>query len=725
MPEESKTISRVRFGPFELATDTGELRKNSVRIKLFGQPIKVLTLLVATPRQVVTREHLQKSLWPGDTFGDFERGLNAAVNRLRENLGDSATEPTYIETVPGRGYRFVGKIESDGSNETLPSEVLESSTGVDSQPSELSQQRIVEKAPEITRHKSKRWPWAVAVVTILVIAGAAYWFFRPRTPVVTAVHQLTHTGLRKSQGTYFPLSDGIRVYFSEFKDGRWHVAQVSTKGGEVSHLDLSSIDDPFISGISEGGTELLIANAFNDAETTFWLVPLPEGPARRIAGTYAGMSFLPRSNQLAYLHSFDLLHLFASDLDGGHSRSLLTFPRDIKTNPASSPDGTRLRYGTGDGKMWESHLDGTRQHTILSGFHEPFCCLNWRADGRLFLLASPVERMYNLWAVSEWGWSRIFPPSRPTQLTFGPTSFQFATASTDGKQIFAIGQTLRGELSLYDAQSRLFGKYLNGISAGFTDFSRDGQWIAYVSHPEGTLWRSHIDGSERLQLTFPPMGPIINPKWSPDGRSIAFTEWSYPRKDYLVPADGGAPLLVLSGEFQPADLTWSPDGKFIAYGGTSAALMPAVRTEIRLLDLDTKESKTIPGSQGMYSPRWSPDGRHIVAESEDQTRMFLYDFEHARWKQLPLPTLPKSRFIGCPSWSHDSLYVFFLSSEGNIYRLAIFGGQAELAANAGGISFRAPALEVMRWFGLTPDDHVLVMIDRGYQEIYALDLDYR
>jgi len=143
------------------------------------------------------------------------------------------------------------------------------------------------------------------------------------------------------------------------------------------------------------------------------------------------------------------------------------------------------------------------------------------------------------------------------------------------------------------------------------------------------------------------------------------------------------------------------------------------------LDLDTKESKTIPGSQGMYSPRWSPDGRHIVAESEDQTRIFLYAFEDTRWKQLPLPALPKSSFIGCPSWSHDSRYVFFLSSEGNIYRLPIFGGQAELAANAGGISLRAPALEMMRWFGLTPDDRVLVMIDRGYQEIYALDLDYR
>ena len=708
MAEASKSLGSVQFGPFELLLDTQELRKYGLPVKLSGQAIQVLIVLATRPGQLVTREELQRKLWPTDSYGDFEHGLNAAVNKLREKLGDSATTPTYVETLPGRGYRFIDTV------------------GTKRAWAEVSEQPVEGTAAEAARPKSKRRLWAVTALVVLAIAAvAAYWLLRPRTPVVTAIHQLTHTGLRKSQGTYFPLSDGIRVYFSEFKDGKWHVAQVSTKGGEVSHLDLPSIDAPFISGISEGGSELLIANAFTDAETTFWLVPLPEGPARRIPGTYAGMSFLPRGNQLAYLHSSDLLHLFASDLDGGHSRSLLTFPRDIKTNPASSPDGTRLRYGTGDGKMWESRLDGTQQHNILSGFHEPFCCLNWPPDGKLFLLASPVERVYNLWAVSESGWSGIFPPSRPTQLTFGPTSFQFATASTDGKQILAIGQTLRGELSLYDAQSRLFGKYLNGISAGFTDFSRDGQWIAYVSHPEGTLWRSHIDGSERLQLTFPPMGPIINPKWSPDGRSIAFTEWSYPRKDYLVPADGGAPLLVLSGEFQPADLTWSPDGKFIAYGGTSAALMPAVRTEVRLLDLDTKESKTIPGSQGMYSPRWSPDGRHIVAESEDQTRMFLYDFEHARWKQLPLPTLPKSRFIGCPSWSHDSLYVFFLSSEGNIYRLAIFGGQAELAANAGGISFRAPALEVMRWFGLTPDDHVLVMIDRGYQEIYALDLDYR
>ena len=104
--------STVRFGPFELSVETGELRKNGIRLKLSGQPIKVLTLLVARPGQLVTREELQQYLWGGNDYGDFETGLNAAVNRLRDHLNDSATEPKYIETVPGRGYRFITSSQS-------------------------------------------------------------------------------------------------------------------------------------------------------------------------------------------------------------------------------------------------------------------------------------------------------------------------------------------------------------------------------------------------------------------------------------------------------------------------------------------------------------------------------------------------------------------------------------------------------------------------------------
>src|SRR5215831_20635205 len=101
----------MRFGPFDVSSDSGEIRKNGIRLKLSGQAIQVLLLLLEVPGKLVTREDLQQKLWPGASFGDFDHGLNAAVNRLREVLGDSATEPKFIETIPRRGYRFIGTVE--------------------------------------------------------------------------------------------------------------------------------------------------------------------------------------------------------------------------------------------------------------------------------------------------------------------------------------------------------------------------------------------------------------------------------------------------------------------------------------------------------------------------------------------------------------------------------------------------------------------------------------
>ena len=124
MAAPSKPADVARFGPFELSVETGELRKDGVRIKLSGQPIQVLARLVLNPGKLVTREELQQQLWPGNTFGDFEKGLNAAVNRLRENLNDSATEPKYIETIPGRGYRFIRQVGVDTLERDRPAEQI-------------------------------------------------------------------------------------------------------------------------------------------------------------------------------------------------------------------------------------------------------------------------------------------------------------------------------------------------------------------------------------------------------------------------------------------------------------------------------------------------------------------------------------------------------------------------------------------------------------------------
>src|SRR5215475_7375769 len=108
----SSNSHRVRFGPFEADLDTHELWKNGLRVKLGGQPFEILAILLRRPGQMVSREELQKELWAADTFVDFNHGLNAAVNKLRETLADSAEEPKYVETLPRRGYRFVGTVES-------------------------------------------------------------------------------------------------------------------------------------------------------------------------------------------------------------------------------------------------------------------------------------------------------------------------------------------------------------------------------------------------------------------------------------------------------------------------------------------------------------------------------------------------------------------------------------------------------------------------------------
>src|SRR5439155_8885877 len=106
----TKTSRSVRFGSFEVDLSTGELRKGGLKVKLHGQPFEVLAILLERPGEVVAREELQHRLWASDTFVDFEHGLNKAINKLREALGDSPDNPCFIETLPRRGYRFIGAV---------------------------------------------------------------------------------------------------------------------------------------------------------------------------------------------------------------------------------------------------------------------------------------------------------------------------------------------------------------------------------------------------------------------------------------------------------------------------------------------------------------------------------------------------------------------------------------------------------------------------------------
>src|SRR5271156_462679 len=111
MADVEPKLRLLRFGSFEVDLRSGELRKGGVKLKFGGQPFQVLSILLEQPGQVVTREELQKRLWP-DTFVDVEHNLNTAVNKVREVLGDSAESPRFVETLPRRGYRFIGELEA-------------------------------------------------------------------------------------------------------------------------------------------------------------------------------------------------------------------------------------------------------------------------------------------------------------------------------------------------------------------------------------------------------------------------------------------------------------------------------------------------------------------------------------------------------------------------------------------------------------------------------------
>lgn len=496
--------------------------------------------------------------------------------------------------------------------------------------------------------------------------------------------------------------------------------QVHISGGEPSEVAVSSTDVG-IQDISRDASSLLMTGANSEGGFDTWIQPLPVGPARMILKDARWQLFTPDGRSILFARNNDR-DLYRANADGTDARRLATLP-DISW-PTISPDGRRMRF-TIEPKydLWEAAADGSNAHPILPEFAGGVAGM-WSPDGRYFFFSYSAFDRDDLWSLPEarpW-WRES--TSRPLQLTFGPLSIGAPTVSKDGREIFAVAADRHGELSVYDTGSDRFVPYLNGIAACYVDFSRDGKWIAYVSYPEGTLWRSRIDGSERMQLTNAPLA-VINPRWSPDGKLIVFTDFSNgdrgsmafvgPHRIYLVSADGGAPVLLLAGPF--GDPTWSPDGEAVAY-----SYMPSGRTgEIRIVDLQTQKSMTVPGSQGFWSPRWSPDGQHIAAIAMPLNKLGLFTFATKKWEILPIPP-----GLGWPTWSHNSKFLYAVNwRELSLVRFNLADHRVERIASIKGFRSTAYFFWGVGWFGLTPDDRPITTRDTGVEEVYAFDLEYK
>ena len=284
--------------------------------------------------------------------------------------------------------------------------------------------------------------------------------------------------------------------------------------------------------------------------------------------------------------------------------------------------------------------------------------------------------------------------------------------SKDGKKLFVVGALQHGELSRYDVKSGQFVPFLGGLSADNVSFSKDGQWVAYTAYPESTLWRSKADGSQRLQLTYPPM-IVLLPSWSPDGKQLAFYELvpGHNAKLRTVSVDGGTPTEQIPDDPEDKfDPSWSPDGTKILFGNAPAY----PNGTIQLLGMNTHQRSTVPGSTGLYSPRWSPDGRYIAAMNFDSRVLMLLDFQTQKWQELAKVSM------GFPNWSKNSDYVYFLHEEDHPSVMRVHMTDHKVQTVVDLKHFRQAGYYGV-WLGMAPNDSPLLLRETGTQEMYALD----
>ena len=262
MEETARSSRLVHFGVFELDLLAGELRKSGTKLKFSGQPFQVLAILLERPGDVVTREELQKRLWADGTFVDFDHNLNAAINKIREVLGDSAGSPRFVETLPRRGYRFIGSVEPVAPVYERRSAATISAGSAE--PSSAAGTGGLAAAAVVSKPRRPRWKgWAVAVggLGLVVIALLIYFQSRPLPPPkVSGYVPVTHDGNQKSLvGT-----DGARLYFNDNASAGWGIAQVSGSGGEVARVPVPAPSMSLLA-VSPDGARLLIADAGGSA----------------------------------------------------------------------------------------------------------------------------------------------------------------------------------------------------------------------------------------------------------------------------------------------------------------------------------------------------------------------------------------------------------------------------------------------------------------------------
>ncbi len=674
MGSQPKPAHKILFGPFEFEQLSGDLRKFGNRIRLQGKPLQILSILLEQPGQVRSRHELQQHLWQGTTFVDFEQGLNTAVNKLRQALGDSADQPRYVETVPGKGYRFIAPLQPSSVKpviEMAPLPVLRPDT-----------RRLVPKPPE------RRKPMGAVVAGVaLLVAGAGYWLATHR-PEPAALAKPARFAVVPPAG--FALeSAASRQSFELSPDGTQLAFTAMDTSGSFSAFvrDFNSLQPRLLSG-SEGVHTLFWAP---DSRSLFLTVkgkvqraPL-EGEARVVLGDSPGFLFSGAWLSPQRLLLGSSLASYSISPSGGPLETL----QGLYRWPEVLPDGEHVLYVVAD----TAH---NRHRAKVARLNDPGSAKDLiETDSRVLYTASLANRDTGFLMYVRAG-NLLAQPFDPRSLrVMGeaiPVVNKIYTFRSTGGADFSVSNTgalayqsfaSRSQLVWVDREGRQVGSAgpanVNLMSGRLSPDGRKLATAMYdIERGAQNLWIVDLESNASRELTLEP-GIRDAPVWSPDSKTLGYLTaiaGRQPSVSIRGVGEGDAEETLGPAGFQmPSD--WSPDGRFIVFANTGIARISSeLQSDVWVFDL-AHNRKMIPVLNTRFheaNAAFSPDGKWLTFTSNESGRPEVYI---QAFEATGTPRVTGERHLvtraGAQAlrWRRDGKELFYLGFDGRVYAVPV------------------------------------------------------
>jgi Tol biopolymer transport system component len=725
-------------------------------VRLQDQPFRVLAVLLTKAGQVVTHTELQAQVWGPDTNVDIERALAVAIKKIREALSDSAEHPRFVETLAKRGYRFIAPVTATPAAfrslvandltlktaELFPPPSFPPTPGVQISspvaPASIQRPRLNlgQEPSNGNRAVRKRQFWSmrktdlfVAIAILLLGTVPVLWLqARSGTKPPLPIEQITHNspisaGPPNMENLLALATDGQRIFATVLGNGKPQLSAIDISTGAVQALTVpNELASGRVADISKDGSKLLVRSQLSpQSEQPLWVVPTAGGSALRLGNVQAqDATWMPDGASILFANGNELNEV---RLGGGTIAPIVKLPgRAFWLR--WSPDGTLLRFTVMDSvthtaSLWELKRGSKVPHPLLKNRIGQVldCCGSWTADGSAYVFESTGKSGSNVWELK----SSIMGSSL-TQLTNGPLSFFSPITARSGQRLYFYGADQPSGLQRYQGQQLGFRPERTFlVDANRVAYSSDHQWVAWEDFA-ARLWRARADGSDKILLT-PDDLEVFLAQWSPDGSKLAIMA-RHPDETwqiYVISADGGKPERLMKDDRNVADPGWSADGKEIVFGREpdSMGKESGPRT-IEIFNLQNQTTSTVPQSEGLFSPRWSPDGKWIAALTLPQNKLMLFDVARQRWSELA------STGASDPVWSNDSKAIFihaFLAENQPILRVSVPNGEVKVVAGSEDFHSGEPADYFFG--GMTPDEVPLVRPRVGTGNLFMMDLDRR